>query len=748
MGTLLLVGGGAGGGRAGGGRGVGLDRVRDGGGGADTVSVPCLYVRIAATASEHCGIDRRRGIMAHSDADWSGLIDQVTAQVMEHITAQANDINVQETNASILVEAWSDHASGTTSPAIGAVFTPLAEHEEEEQIEAQDVDEGMMTLVNEVYETGGGTGVNLVSGSQTVASAQSGTAYLAGGATGTASSSTSADLGWGNNSGTASISSSESVGWGSGSTATAHAAGHIGWDGSNAASVCTSSNGLGGSTAPSNPNTATSPMSGTDHTPPAGHDEEDQGNGTHAMTPEGGSSGGRNNRAMVEAVDPPAPAATPSTVLASAAAAINESTVAGTAGGGSSVECQKKGDGKKLARSGITLLDAEKKLYRRESYQFMKSWTPGVYEGAMNARGLPDGHGVLTEGTVDVVCTTCNDGPIAGRCYTRVQHGQKLVLCPGCFDQLSTTELKAAFRVADEPGSGASLRREYNGEWKNGLPCGLGVLSFEDGKRHEGYWDQGKPNGFGIETRPDGDVYRGEWRMGKREGFGVRFWSDQQRYGGMWRGGKMHGHGVFLWPSQLQYSGQWSEHKRNGFGYETHKNSTATYVGHWESGKRHGLGVRTKADGKVWRGHFHEGKRDKTTEVSLDTTNWATLEEEVKAINELALNSDEAAEAVAVNGSARLYFAKLQSAMTSEALESVFMDMVNLWKISSWDIDIAALLAHGKSKRSANPDLWTRRVAQHFGWLLRSAKKGRGKEVPGVPRGDGVEGDERAAGSN
>ena len=166
----------------------------------------------------------------------------------------------------------------------------------------------------------------------------------------------------------------------------------------------------------------------------------------------------------------------------------------------------KKGDGKKLARSGITLLDAEKKLYRRESYQFMKSWTPGVYEGAMNARGLPDGHGVLTEGTVDVVCTTCNDGPIAGRCYTRVQHGQKLVLCPGCFDQLSTTELKAAFRVADEPGSGASLRREYNGEWKNGLPCGLGVLSFEDGKRHEGYWDQGKPNAFGIETRPDGAI--------------------------------------------------------------------------------------------------------------------------------------------------------------------------------------------------------------------------------------------------
>ena len=42
----------------------------------------------------------------------------------------------------------------------------------------------------------------------------------------------------------------------------------------------------------------------------------------------------------------------------------------------------------------------------------------------------------------------------------------------------------------------------YKGEWKNGKPNGLGVMTYPDGHKYVGEFKDGTPNGYGTHNLP------------------------------------------------------------------------------------------------------------------------------------------------------------------------------------------------------------------------------------------------------
>lgn len=55
----------------------------------------------------------------------------------------------------------------------------------------------------------------------------------------------------------------------------------------------------------------------------------------------------------------------------------------------------------------------------------------------------------------------------------------------------------------------------YQGECKNGLPHGYGVMSFPDGQRYKGSFKEGLRNGQGTHFFPDGERIEGVWVEGQ-----------------------------------------------------------------------------------------------------------------------------------------------------------------------------------------------------------------------------------------
>ena len=62
--------------------------------------------------------------------------------------------------------------------------------------------------------------------------------------------------------------------------------------------------------------------------------------------------------------------------------------------------------------------------------------------------------------------------------------------------------------------------RVYKGEWKNGKPNGLGVITYRDGHKYVGEFKDWKKHGQGTWTSTEGEKYSGEWKDGKKYGQG------------------------------------------------------------------------------------------------------------------------------------------------------------------------------------------------------------------------------------
>lgn len=194
----------------------------------------------------------------------------------------------------------------------------------------------------------------------------------------------------------------------------------------------------------------------------------------------------------------------------------------------------------------------------------------------------------------------------------------------------------------------------------------------------------------------------------------------------------MKGYGIFVWPSQLQYSGQWLEHKRNGYGHELHQqvDNNATYTGEWRKGKRHGLGIRIRSCGSTYKGLFMNGKRRRRDSNPIECNN-QQLDSMMKSVadaNYKAQYANYKAEEIALNESLKMYLIRFncdKTCTTSDALIDVIVDMITVVKvIPGGELESQEILKHGKRKREQlGKEIWNKKVAQHFGLLLKTLKQ-------------------------
>ena len=145
------------------------------------------------------------------------------------------------------------------------------------------------------------------------------------------------------------------------------------------------------------------------------------------------------------------------------------------------------------------------------------------------------------------------------------------------------------------------------GEFRDGELNGQGVYTYTDGSRYEGEFRDGEPNGRGVLTVASGSRYEGEFRDGKFNGQGVFTYADGSRYEGEFRDGKFNGQGVLTFADGGRYEGEFRDDKFNGQGVLTFADGDR-YEGEFRDGRRNGQGVLTFANGNRYEGEFRDSE--------------------------------------------------------------------------------------------------------------------------------------------
>ena len=158
----------------------------------------------------------------------------------------------------------------------------------------------------------------------------------------------------------------------------------------------------------------------------------------------------------------------------------------------------------------------------------------------------------------------------------------------------------------------------YSGELLNGLRHGFGRLESPNEEiNYEGNWKNGLKNGHGIMNKK-GSIYEGNWKDGFIDGKGKLTWKSGNIYKGEFIKGKIDGDGYMIWFNEnKKYSGHWKQNIQNGFGvqiwYETkgeHKYLFNRYIGEWKNGKRNGYGIFYYSNGAKYEGTWKDDNKD------------------------------------------------------------------------------------------------------------------------------------------
>lgn len=143
---------------------------------------------------------------------------------------------------------------------------------------------------------------------------------------------------------------------------------------------------------------------------------------------------------------------------------------------------------------------------------------------------------------------------------------------------------------------------EYNGEWCNNLPMGEGVITYKDGSFYDGSWYNGKYNGYGTALFSDGSMYIGGWKDNEESGYGIYVFYNGDRYSGIWIEGLQNGYGQYDADS-FSYIGNWEEGWMNGEGYIKYANGDY-YEGHFVENEKYGIGCYYYRNGNYYEGEF------------------------------------------------------------------------------------------------------------------------------------------------
>lgn len=147
---------------------------------------------------------------------------------------------------------------------------------------------------------------------------------------------------------------------------------------------------------------------------------------------------------------------------------------------------------------------------------------------------------------------------------------------------------------------------QYDGEWKNKAPNGMGVMIYANGEIYSGYWTNGIKNGLGTMRFLSGDEYLGNWVDDKISGEGKMTYANKDFYEGNWEDNKQHGEGSMTYADGSTYVGGWAAGLYDGKGVREYPNKDR-YEGGWAAGKQHGEGVMTYATGASYDGGWAAG---------------------------------------------------------------------------------------------------------------------------------------------
>lgn len=134
-------------------------------------------------------------------------------------------------------------------------------------------------------------------------------------------------------------------------------------------------------------------------------------------------------------------------------------------------------------------------------------------------------------------------------------------------------------------------------------PTVLKLLDMEVGT-YEGERKNGLPHGQGVMKYKNGGVYRGAWVNGVRQGWGIMDWG-RERYEGNWFNDKEHGNGFYRYYDGREYQGEWKGGKQSGKGVLKYKNGNR-FEGEFVNGEP-AKGQLIYPNGDRYEGDFNTG---------------------------------------------------------------------------------------------------------------------------------------------
>ena len=171
---------------------------------------------------------------------------------------------------------------------------------------------------------------------------------------------------------------------------------------------------------------------------------------------------------------------------------------------------------------------------------------------------------------------------------------------------------------------------KYEGEFKNNLRDGKGIMYYNNDNKYEGEWKNDFKEGKGIMYYKSGNKYVGEWKNDDKEGEGIMYYKSGNKYEGEYRDNvrkkgtytfingeqyigefndKRNGKGIFYYNNGNKYEGNFVEDKREGYGEMLYFNGD-NYKGNWVSYKREGKGIYYYKDGRRYEGNWVNDKKE------------------------------------------------------------------------------------------------------------------------------------------
>lgn len=177
----------------------------------------------------------------------------------------------------------------------------------------------------------------------------------------------------------------------------------------------------------------------------------------------------------------------------------------------------------------------------------------------------------------------------------------------------------------------------YEGELKNGRPCGIGCLYKKcHGLYYIGNFTEGRISGYGKKILHNGDIYdgyffnicdgegkiyfvngsmyAGKFSDNRGEGDGIYHFKNGSVYNGMFKNGKRNEKGIYYYSNGDIYTGNWINNKKNGIG--SLKTKYLTYFGQWKHSKATGHCEIFYKNGNYYKGDIVKGVQNGLGSIS------------------------------------------------------------------------------------------------------------------------------------